>query len=86
MNIWILSTAFVALILLMIRRHWFMSFLMPSASKPLPGASADPDLCCHMVSPDHNDISHFHIHNLLPKHFNLVGVYEFENKLEFVNP
>ena len=49
-------------------------------------ANADPDLCCHMVSPDNNEISRFHIHSLLPKLFNLVDVYELKNKLEFVNP
>ena len=83
MNIWILSTAYVALILLMISQHWFMWCLNAISQQAITLTNADPDLWCHQTTVTNKSFSQT---QFITKAFNLVDVFESKNKLEFVNP
>ena len=42
----------------MISQHWFMQWLGAIRQQTIAGANVDPDLCRHMVSLGHNELTH----------------------------
>ena len=43
----------------MISQHWFRRWLGAVRQQAITWANVDPDLCCHLASPGHNELTHW---------------------------
>ena len=51
--------------LLMRSQHWFRWWLGTVRQQAITWANVDPDLCCHMASPGHSELTHWPLEDVV---------------------